>query len=50
MREAKHSEVEYQLPGGLFSGVLERLAGGAVERDLRTSSENFKALCEATKQ
>jgi uncharacterized membrane protein len=43
-------ELEHQLPGGVFGDVLERLAGGAVERDLRTSSENFKALCEATKQ
>lgn len=43
-------ELEYQLPGGLFSGVLERLAGGALERDFHTSIENFKALSEATKQ
>lgn len=42
-------EFEYELPGGVFSGVLERLAGGAVERDLHTSNANFKALCEATK-
>jgi hypothetical protein len=41
-------EFEYKLPGGLFSGLMERLAAGAIERDLRHSSENFKALCEAT--
>jgi uncharacterized membrane protein len=40
-------ELDYTLPGGLFSGVLEKLAAGAVERDLRHSNENFKALCEA---
>ena len=41
-------EVEYDLPMGLFAGVAERLLGGSIERDLRHSMENFKALCEAT--
>ena len=41
-------EVEYDLPMGLFAGVAEKLLGGSVERDLRHSMENFKALCEAT--
>ncbi len=41
-------EAEYELPMGLFAGVAEKLLGGSVERDLRHSMENFKALCEAT--
>jgi uncharacterized membrane protein len=41
-------EGDYELPMGIFAGIAERLLGGAVERDLRHSSENFKALCEAT--
>ena len=41
-------ELEYELPMGLFAGVAEKLLGGSVERDLRHSMENFKALCEAT--
>jgi uncharacterized membrane protein len=41
-------DVEYDLPMGLFAGVAEKLLGGSVERDLRHSMENFKALCEAT--
>lgn len=41
-------EVEYELPMGLFAGVAEKLLGGSIERDLRHSLENFKALCEAT--
>ena len=41
-------DVEYELPLGLFAGVAEKLLGGSVERDLRHSMENFKALCEAT--
>ena len=36
------TEFEYQLPGGLFSGVLEKLAAGAIERDLQHSSENSR--------
>lgn len=41
-------DVEYELPLGLFAGVAEKLLGGSVERDLRHSMENFKALCEST--
>jgi len=41
-------EVEYDLPKGLFAGVAEKVLGGFLERDLRHSIENFKALCEAT--
>ena len=41
-------EVEYDLPMGMFAGVAEKLLGGSIERDLRHSSENFKALCEST--
>jgi uncharacterized membrane protein len=41
-------DVEYELPMGLFAGVAEKLLGGSVERDLRHSMENFKALCEST--
>ena len=41
-------DVEYDLPKGLFAGVAEKVLGGFLERDLRHSMENFKALCEAT--
>ena len=41
------TDVDYQLPGGMFSGVMERLVGPSVDRDLRHTAENFKALCEA---
>jgi len=41
-------DVEYDLPMGMFAGVAEKLLGGSIERDLRHSMENFKALCEAT--
>jgi uncharacterized membrane protein len=41
-------DVEYDLPMGLFTGIAEKLIGGSVERDLRHSMENFKALCEST--
>ncbi len=41
-------DVEYELPVGMFAGVAEKLLGGSIERDLRHSTENFKALCEAT--
>jgi carbon monoxide dehydrogenase subunit G len=41
-------ELDYELPGGVFSGMLEKLAHKAIERDLRHSNENFAALCEAT--
>jgi uncharacterized membrane protein len=41
-------ELEYELPMGLFAGVAEKLLRGSIERDLRHSMENFKALCEST--
>jgi uncharacterized membrane protein len=41
-------DLEYDLPMGLFAGVAEKLLGGSIERDIRHSMENFKALCEAT--
>jgi uncharacterized membrane protein len=41
-------ELEYELPMGMFAGVAEKLLGGSIERDIRHSLENFKALCEAT--
>ena len=41
-------ELEYELPMGMFAGVAEKLLGGSIERDLRHSMENFKALCEST--
>jgi uncharacterized membrane protein len=41
-------ELDYDLPLGMFAGVAEKLLGGSIERDLRHSMENFKALCEAT--
>jgi uncharacterized membrane protein len=41
-------DLEYDLPMGLFAGVAEKLLGGSIERDLRHSMENFKALCEST--
>jgi uncharacterized membrane protein len=41
-------DIEYELPMGLFAGVAEKLLGGSIERDLRHSMENFKALCEST--
>jgi uncharacterized membrane protein len=40
-------ELDYELPMGLFGGIAEKLLGGSIERDLRHSMENFKALCEA---
>jgi uncharacterized membrane protein len=41
-------EVDYELPMGLFAGVAEKFLGGSIERDLRHSMENFKALAEST--
>jgi uncharacterized membrane protein len=38
----------YELPMGMFAGVVGKLLGGSIERDLRHSMENFKALCEST--
>ena len=41
-------ELDYNLPGGFFAGVAQKLLGGRIESDLRHSMENLKALCEAT--
>lgn len=41
-------DLDYNLPGGLFAGLAEKLLGGSIDRDLRHSMENLKALCEAT--
>lgn len=38
---------DYQVGGGLFGGLAERLAHGRVERDIRRSNIRFKRLCEA---
>ena len=40
--------LDYELPMGMFAGVAEKLLGGSIERDLRHSMENFKALCKST--
>jgi uncharacterized membrane protein len=40
-------ELDYDLPMGLFAGIGEKLLGGSIERDLKHSMENFKALCES---
>jgi uncharacterized membrane protein len=40
-------ELDYDLPMGMFAGIAEKLLGGSIERDVRHSMENFKALCEA---
>lgn len=39
--------IDYELPGGLFAGVAEKLLASSIERDFRHGNENFKALCEA---
>jgi uncharacterized membrane protein len=39
---------DYELPGGFVGGVANKLfMERALERDMRHSNENFKALCEA---
>ena len=41
-------DCEYELPGGILGGLADRLfVEGAIERDVRHSMENFKALLEA---
>jgi uncharacterized membrane protein len=41
-------EADYQLPAGLFGQIADKLfIEKAVERDIRHSIENFKALLEA---
>jgi uncharacterized membrane protein len=41
-------ELEYDLPLGLFGGVVEKLLRGSIERSVRHEMETFKALCEST--
>ena len=44
-------EIEYQLPGGFIGGMADRLfVERAIERDVKHSVENFKAICEAEVQ
>jgi uncharacterized membrane protein len=39
---------DYELPGGFVGGMADKLfMERALERDIRHSNENFKALCEA---
>jgi len=41
-------EMEYELPGGLIGGLANKLfMERALERQMRHSNENLKALCEA---
>jgi uncharacterized membrane protein len=41
-------EVEYELPGGFVGGMADKLfVERAIERDVKHSVENFKAICEA---
>jgi coenzyme Q-binding protein COQ10 len=41
-------DMEYELPGGIIGGLANKLfVEGAIERDVRHSMENFKALLEA---
>ena len=44
-------EVDYELPGGFVGGVADKLfVERAIERDVKHSLENFKAICEAEVQ
>ena len=44
-------EIEYELPGGFFGGMADKLfVERAIERDVKHSVENFKAICEAEVQ
>lgn len=40
--------IDYEMPGGFFGGVAEKLLAGSMERDFHHGNENFRALCEAT--
>jgi uncharacterized membrane protein len=41
-------EVDYELPGGFAGSVADKLfVERAIERDVKHSMENFKAICEA---
>ena len=44
-------EADYELPGGFVGGVADKLfVERAIERDIKHSIENFKAICEAEVQ
>jgi len=44
-------EIEYELPGGFIGGMADKLfVERAIERDVKHSVENFKAICEAEVQ
>jgi hypothetical protein len=41
-------EVDYELPGGFVGGMADKLfVERAIERDIKHSMENIKAICEA---
>lgn len=41
-------EIDYELPGGFFGGIADKLfIERQIERDIKHSNANFKALCEA---
>jgi uncharacterized protein YndB with AHSA1/START domain len=41
-------EVDYELPGGFAGSIADKLfVERAIERDVKHSVENFKAICEA---
>jgi uncharacterized membrane protein len=41
-------EMDYELPGGFIGGIAVKLfMERQIERDIKHSNENFKALCEA---
>ncbi|HSL77522.1 MAG TPA: SRPBCC family protein, partial [Candidatus Limnocylindrales bacterium] len=41
-------EVDYELPGGFVGGMADKLfVERAIERDVKHSFENLKAICEA---
>ena len=41
-------EVDYELPGGFVGGMADKLfVERAIDRDVKHSIENFKAICEA---
>ncbi len=40
-------ELDYELPGGFLGGFADKLfVERAIERDMKHSGENFKAICE----
>ena len=41
-------EMDYELPGGFFGGIADKLfMERQIERDIKHSNANLKALCEA---